>query len=57
MSEYQIEPGPDENLFFDFLTSIRDKKPCRMTKQDAYSMTELVLKARDAADKKELIAL
>jgi predicted dehydrogenase len=54
---YQVDPGPDDNLFFDFLTSIRDDKPCRMTKEDSYSMTKLVLKARDAADRKEMVTL
>lgn len=54
---YKVDPGPDENLFHDFLHSITNDKPCRMPSDDAFSMTELVLKARDAADKKELITL
>ena len=54
---YKVDPGPSENMFTDFLNSITKDKPCRMTAEDSYSMTELVLKARDAADKKELIAL
>ncbi len=54
---YQIDPGPSENMFVDFLHSVVDGTPCRFPKEDAYAMTEIVLKARDAADKKELITL
>ncbi|MBN8624311.1 MAG: Gfo/Idh/MocA family oxidoreductase [Planctomycetes bacterium] len=54
---YQIDPGPSENMFVDFLHSVVDGTPCRFPKEDAYGMTEIVLKARDAADKKELITL
>lgn len=54
---YQIDPGPSENMFVDFAKSITEGTPCRFTKEDAYSMTEITLKARDAADNKELIAL
>ncbi len=54
---YQIDPGPNENLFVDFAHSITDGTPCRMTKADAYNMTELVLRARDAADRKEVVTL
>ena len=56
-STYQIDPGPSENMFVDFLHSVVDGTPCRFPKEDAYAMTEIVLKARDAADKKELITL
>lgn len=54
---HQLDPGPDENLFLDFLHSIADGAACRMPADDAYSMTELVLKARDAADRKEIVVL
>lgn len=54
---YKVDPGPSENMFTDFLHGIAEGTECRMSADDAYSMTELVLKARDAADRKELIAL
>jgi predicted dehydrogenase len=54
---HQIDPGPTENLFLDFLHSVAEDKPCRMTAEDSFSMTELVLKARDAADRKEIVVI
>lgn len=54
---YKVDPGPSENMFTDFLHSIVDGTKCRMSAEDSYSMTELVLKARDAADRKEVVVL
>lgn len=54
---YKIDPGLSENMFLDFLHSVTEDKPCRMTAEDSFSMTELVLKARDAADGKRMVEL
>lgn len=55
---YMVEPGLDTNLFADFARSIReDDYTPRMTADDAFAITELVLKARDAADRGELVRL
>jgi len=54
---HAIDPGPDGNLFADFLRSLKQKRPSRMPTADALAMTELVLRTREAADRKELVAL
>jgi predicted dehydrogenase len=56
-STHTIDPGPDTNLFLDFAHWIREGRRPRMTADDAYSMTEFVLKARDAADHGEMVVL
>ena len=54
---YSIDPGPDENLFLDFLHDVKEGRPCGMSRDDAFSMTELVLKIRDAADGRRMVEL
>ncbi len=52
---YSIDPGPDDNLFLDFLHDVQEGRPCGMSRDDAFSMTELVLKIRDAADARRMV--
>lgn len=56
-STYTIDPGPDTNLFVDFVKSIREGTKPRMTAADAIGMTRMVLLARDAADQKKIVEL
>lgn len=52
-----IKPGPTPNLFVDFAQAIRDGRPPRIPAEDCLYATEIVLKARDAADEKKMIEL
>lgn len=54
---HTIDPGPDTNLFLDFANYIREGRRPRMTADDALSITEFVLKARDAADRGEMVTM
>ena len=53
----RIKPEPTENLFVDFVKSLREDRPSRIPPEDCFYATELVLKARDAADRREMISL
>ena len=53
----RIKPEPTPNIFADFIRAIRAGRPQRITAADAIYATEMVLKARDAADRQELIEL
>ncbi len=52
-----IEPGKTPNLFVDFVRSIRKDQPYRISADDCFYATEVVLKARDAADEKKLVTI
>jgi predicted dehydrogenase len=52
-----IDPGSTANLFVEFVQAIRANQPCRIPSDDCFYATEVVLKAREAADQKKLIEL
>lgn len=54
---YEVKPEPTENLFVDFVQSLREKRQPRITADDSISITRLVLKARQAADELKLLEL
>jgi predicted dehydrogenase len=51
----RIDPGSTANLFAEFVEMIRSDRPYRIPAEDCFYATEVVLKARDAADQKKLI--
>ncbi|MEQ1831032.1 MAG: Gfo/Idh/MocA family oxidoreductase [Pirellula sp.] len=53
----QIPFGETENLFVEFVTFLRGGLPPRITADDCFYMTEVVLKARQAADDRTMIQL
>ena len=53
----RIKPEPTTNLFVDFVQSLRTSQPPRITAEDCLYITEVVLKARDAADSKQMVTL
>jgi predicted dehydrogenase len=54
---HKIDPGSTPNLFADFVRSMRADKPYRIPAEDCFYATEVVLKARDAADQKTLVEI
>lgn len=48
---------PEANLFLDFVAAIQGKGTCRIPAEDCYRMTEITLKARQAADDGKIVAL
>ncbi len=46
-----------ENIFVEFVKFLRGGRPPRITADDSFYITEVVLRARDAADEKKLVAL
>ena len=53
----KIKPEPTENLFVEFANALRENRPSRIESADCFYVTEVVLKAREAADEKKLVAL
>jgi predicted dehydrogenase len=53
----RIPAEPTANLFVDFVNAIGENRPSRITADDAYRITELVLRARDSADGHGLVEL
>jgi predicted dehydrogenase len=53
----EIKAEPTENLFVGFVRALREDKPSRIPAEDCFYVTEVVLKAREAADTKRLIEL
>jgi predicted dehydrogenase len=53
----RIPFGQTENLFVEFAKFLRGGPPPRITADDCFYMTEVVLQARQAADEKKMIAL
>jgi len=47
----------EDGQFADFLAACRGERECRVPAEDAYRMTEIVLKARQAAEMGEWVAL
>jgi predicted dehydrogenase len=52
-----IEPDPEEQFFVDFVRSLRGECAHRISADDAYRLTDLCLKARDAADEGRTVSL
>jgi predicted dehydrogenase len=53
----RIKPEPTENLFVDFVQALREGRPSRIPAEDCFYVTEVVLKAREAADDRKLVEL
>jgi len=53
----RIEPDESDNLFAGFIRAIRAGKQPRIPVEDCLRVTEVVLKARQAADEKRMISL
>ncbi|MEX2140068.1 MAG: Gfo/Idh/MocA family oxidoreductase [Pirellulales bacterium] len=54
---YTVDPGSTANLFAEFVQAVRADKPYRIPAEDCFYATEVVLKAREAADEKKLVEL
>ena len=52
-----IDPGSTANLFVEFVEAIRADRAYRIPAEDCLYATEVVLKARDAADNKTMVVL
>lgn len=48
---------PTDHLFVDFVRSLREDLPARITDADCFNITEVVLRARQAADEQTMINL
>ena len=53
----EIKAEPVENFFVSFVRSIRNGTPQVIPPDDCFSITEIVLRARDAADGMQMVAL
>jgi predicted dehydrogenase len=53
----EIQAEPTDSFFVEFVKAIREDRPSRIPAEDCFYITELVLKAREAADKKQLVEL
>ncbi len=51
----RISPEPTDNLFVDFARSLAENRPSRIPADDCFYVTELVLKARQAADERRMM--
>ncbi|MFA6135605.1 MAG: Gfo/Idh/MocA family oxidoreductase [Phycisphaerae bacterium] len=49
--------APARDLFGEFVASIRGDGPCIVTPEESFRITEVALKARDAADAKKIVEL
>jgi len=54
---YTIDPGSTANLFAEFVQAIRHDRPYRIPAEDCFYATEVVLKAREAADGKKMVEI
>jgi predicted dehydrogenase len=54
---HTIDPGSTANLFAEFIESVASDRPYRIPAEDCFYATEVVLKARDAADEKKLVEI
>jgi predicted dehydrogenase len=54
---HELELPPADSEFADFLATIRGEQSCRVPGEDAFRMTEIVLKARQAAETGEWVKL
>jgi predicted dehydrogenase len=51
----RIAPDPTPNLFVEFIQALREDRPSRITADDAFTITEIVLQARAAADEGRMV--
>jgi predicted dehydrogenase len=54
---YMVASEPTANLFVEFVQAVRAGKPYRIPAEDCLTITEVVLKARDAADQQKVVEL
>jgi predicted dehydrogenase len=54
---YTVEPDPVPNLFVAFVHALQKGQPSPIPAEDCFYITDVVLKARDAADQQKLIEL
>lgn len=52
-----IEPDPPDQFFVEYVGSLRGDCEHRISADDAFALTDLCLKARDAADRGEIVRL
>ncbi len=53
----ELKAEPTNGLFVDFVKAIREGRPATITAEDCFYVTEVVLKAREAADTRQLLKL
>lgn len=53
----EIEAEPTENFFVEFVRSLQSDKPMRIPAEDCLYMTDVLLRARDAADRRQMVEL
>ncbi len=53
----RIKPERTENLFVDFVQALQEGRSSRIPAEDCFYVTEVVLKAREAADDRKLMEL
>jgi predicted dehydrogenase len=56
-SPRKVKLEPTNNLFVDFVESLRAGRPSRIPAEDCFYVTEVVLKAREAAADRKLVEL
>ena len=54
---HRIKPEPTPNLFVEFVHALREGRPSRIPADDCFYITEVVLRAREAADRQQLLEL
>lgn len=54
---YLIDPGTTPNLFADWVKAVREGRKPRIPAEDCFYATEVVLKAREAADQKKIVEI
>ncbi|MFO0810468.1 MAG: hypothetical protein U0746_17725 [Gemmataceae bacterium] len=55
--QYEVEPPAAANLFVAFWQAVQKGEPSPIPAEDCFRVTEVVLKARDAADGGKLVEL
>jgi len=53
----RVRPEPVDNLFVAFVRALRENRPTPIPVEECLSLTELVLRAREAADTQQLLTL
>jgi predicted dehydrogenase len=55
--QHEVEPKPVPNLFVTFMEAIKKGEPSPIPAEDCFRVTEIVLKAREAAETGRVVAL
>jgi len=55
--QHEVEPKPVPNLFVAFMNSIQNNEPTPIPAEDCFRVTEIVLKAREAAETGKVVPL